>query len=319
MDLEAAPLFTDVAPGPQDGTAYWVKAADGKRLRVAYWPAPNARGTLLLMPGRTEYVEKYGATARVMAERGIATLTIDWRGQGLADRLLADKRVGHIGTFSDYQLDVTAMMEVARHVGAPEPFVLLGHSMGGGIGLRAIYEGLPVVGAVFTGPMWGIYFSRIMRPAVWLLPRIATVLGMGTLLPPTTSYDSYVLANPFEDNMLTRDPDFFAMMQRQLEAHPELQLGGPSMIWVKEATAECLSLVKEPSPNLPCVTYLGANERIIDCDAVRNRMNRWSRGELVIVPESEHELLMEVPDTREKVHQSISDMFAPHQMMSKSA
>ena len=320
MTLTAAPFFEDVAAGPEGGQAYWAKTSDGTRVRVGYWPAKDARGTLLLMPGRTEYIEKYGSTAADLARRGIATISIDWRGQGLADRLLDDRRIGHIERFSDYQLDLKAMMEIVRAVGAPEPFVALGHSMGGAIGLRAIYEGLPVVGAVFTGPMWGIYFAPLLKPLSWVLPRAANMLGMGTKLPPTVTLDSYALTNPFEDNMLTRDRDMFDLMGRQLSTYSDLQLGGPSLDWVHHAVNECRALAARPSPDLPCVTYLGEAERIIDCDAVRARMARWPRGELVVVPDAEHEVLMEVPETRSAVHDRIATLFDPSDtVVAKSA
>ncbi len=73
-------------------------------------PQRTAKGTVLLFPGRTEYIEKYGRAARDLYQRGFATLTVDWRGQGLADRMLEDARIGHVHYFTDYQKDVAAMI-----------------------------------------------------------------------------------------------------------------------------------------------------------------------------------------------------------------
>jgi len=154
MALTPAPLFTDIHPGPEGGMAHWVETSDGKRIRVGHWPVSGAKGTVLLFPGRTEYIEKYGPAASDLAARGLGTIAIDWRGQGLADRLLDDPRVGHVDAFSDYQKDVAAMLRAARALSLPRPFYLLAHSMGGCIGLRAVIEGLPVQAAAFTGPMW---------------------------------------------------------------------------------------------------------------------------------------------------------------------
>jgi len=55
MNLEAAPLFTDIAPGLAGGAAYWAETSDEKRIRVAHWSPEGAKGTVLLFPGRTEY------------------------------------------------------------------------------------------------------------------------------------------------------------------------------------------------------------------------------------------------------------------------
>lgn len=311
MALLPAPYFHDIAGGPQ-AEAHWATSQDGVRIRMAFWPLAEAKGTVLLFPGRTEYLEKYGITAGELAARGYAMVSIDWRGQGLADRLIDDRRVGHVTRFPDYQKDVAAALEIARRLGAPEPWHLIGHSMGGAIGLRAVLEGLPVKSCTFTGPMWGISMSTLMRPLGWALPRVASLVGMGTRLPPTTTYAPYVLDNPFEGNMLTTDRDMYLMMQSQLGAQPGLALGGPSLIWLREGLQECKYLMRQSAPDLPCLTFLGEDERIIDTAAVHERMRRWPRGELVMVSGAQHEVLMERPALRNSVLDRMADLWAGH-------
>ena len=109
--MHAAPLFDDVAQGPEGGTAWWISASDGVRLRVGLWNRDAKGGTVLLFPGRTEYIEKYGRAAAHFADCGYATLVLDWRGQGLSDRLTTDAMAGHVHEFADYQRDVAAMVE----------------------------------------------------------------------------------------------------------------------------------------------------------------------------------------------------------------
>lgn len=310
MELAPAPFFDDVAGGPPGGAAWWVKTSDDVRIRVAFWPADKARGTVLLFPGRTEYIEKYGRTAAEFAARGFATLAIDWRGQGLADRLLEDRRIGHVERFSDYQRDISAMLRAARDLDVPRPCHLLGHSMGGGIGLRAVMEGLAVQTCAFTGPMWGIYMSPVMRPVGLALAYGGPIIGMGTRLPPSTNLDGYVLTQDFDGNTLTGDPGMYQMMRDQLGAHPELGLGGPSLIWLREALSETRNLARRPSPDLPCVTFLGSLEQIVDTRAVHDRMNRWPRGALDVVENARHEVLMETPDIRARVFDRLELLFS---------
>jgi len=69
--MQPAPLRNDLAEGPQGGSAVWVSAADGVRLRVGGWPAGSG-GTVLLFTGRTEYIEKYGRIAGLLAEWDLA-------------------------------------------------------------------------------------------------------------------------------------------------------------------------------------------------------------------------------------------------------
>ncbi len=309
MTMTDAPLFTDVSPGPEDGAAWWMHASDGVRLRIAAWARDATKGTVLLFPGRTEYVEKYGPAATDLAARGFATVSIDWRGQGLADRLLDDPRIGHVGDFQDYQKDVATLLKAARTLDMPKPYFLLAHSMGGAIGLRSVYEDLPVQAAAFSAPMWGIKISKPLQPAAWVLTRVMPAIGQGGRLAPTTVPEPYVLKAPFEDNMLTTDPDMHSMMRDQVSAHPDLCLGGPSYIWLGEAIEECNDLAVQPSPKIPCKTFLGDNERIVHTGRIHDRMQRWNDGDLKMIPGAEHEVLMEQTATRNAIFDDLAQHF----------
>lgn len=319
MTPTTAPLYHDVAEGPDDAEAYWLICADGVRIRVAVWGVESGtHGTVLLFPGRTEYIEKYGRTATELAKRGYATVVVDWRGQGLSDRLLEDTMLGHVREFLDYQLDVQAALSLVRKLELPTPYTMLAHSMGGCIGLRALIDGLPVTSAIFTGPMWGIALTTSKRSLGWAASTMAHSLGFGDMLAPGTLRETYVLSNPFEDNMLTTDPEMFEYMKRQVSAHPDLALGGPTLSWLNKALRECRALRAHPTPNVPCLTYLGTNERIVDIPTIHDRMSRWSNGELIIIEHGEHEIVMEGPEIRARVFDEACAFFARHAHAAKA-
>jgi lysophospholipase len=307
--MKEAPLFFDVAEGPDGGEAFWLTAEDGVRVRIGLWRRPQAEGTVFLFPGRTEYVEKYGRAAADLANAGLTTLTIDWRGQGLADRLADDTMSGHVMHFSDYQRDVDAMLRAAMQLDLPKPWYLLAHSMGGCIGLRALLRGLPVSAAAFSGPMWGIRISTTLRPVAWSLSWGSRRVGLDHVYAPGTLPDSYVLTEPFETNKLTRDRDMFDYMVRQVTAYPELALGGPSLRWLHEALKECLVLSRKRSPDLPALTVFGSEEDIVDQGRIHTRKARWPNGLLEIVDGCRHEVLMESRDIRDHIFGRITDFF----------
>jgi lysophospholipase len=309
MERAAAPLWTDIAPGPADGAALWMRAPDGCRIRLAHWARSAPHGTVLLLPGRTEYIEKYGAAAQALADRGLATLCIDWRGQGLADRLAADARLGHVGDFADYQKDLDVMVQVARSLQMPRPYFLLAHSMGGGIGLRGLHRGLPVQAAVFTGPMWGIKIAPHMRPLAEVMGRVLPQVGLGELLTPGTKIEPYVLSEPFETNSLTGDRAMFDQMRAQVIAHPELALGGPSIAWLGMALRETADLAERPSPSTPCLTFLGSEEDIVDVPRIHLRMENWPGGHLRLMQGGRHEVLMESPRQTAPIFDEIAGFF----------
>ncbi|SFR55164.1 alpha/beta hydrolase [Litoreibacter janthinus] len=308
MTLTPAPFHADVANGPDGGRAYWLTTSDGVRIRIGVWSGGD-KGTVLLFPGRTEYIEKYGAAAKGFMDRGFSAVAVDWRGQGLADRALPNRLIGHVSDFQEYQKDIAAVMAALPELDLPSPMGLLGHSMGGCIGLRALMEGLPVDGAVFTGPMWGIALDPLRRGAGWALSTLTRQTKFENLLAPGTSEVSYVLAQPFEDNMLTRDMAMYEGMRQQLVAYPDLALGGPSFAWLNEALKECRALSLSPTPNVPTITFLGTNERIVDTKAIHDRMARWHNGELRMVEGAEHEVVMDTPDVQAEVYDAAVELF----------
>lgn len=311
--MKTAPFRADLADGPEGGQAWWVKARDGVRLRVGAFNRGGTQGTVLLFPGRTEYVEKYGRAARDLAAYGFATLVIDWRGQGLADRLVDDPMSGHVHDFTDYQRDVAAMVQAAHDLDLPQPFYLLAHSMGACIGLRAVMEGLEVQACAFSGPMWGIQLSDILRIVAWSVSWSSKRLGMDHIYAPnTTSDESYVLVEPFEKNKLTRDPDMYQYMIDQTRACPELGLGGPSLRWLHEALHETRILSHRPSPALPCVAFAGTAEEIVDLDRIRARMANWPGARMNWIEGAKHEVLMESSEIRADIFHQISQHFLDH-------
>lgn len=294
---DPAPFHADLAEGPAGGHAVWLRTADGVRIRAAHWPGGD-KGTVLIFPGRTEYVEKYGRSAADLAARGYHSLAIDWRGQGLADRPLPDRMAGHVGHFDEYQRDIAALMALARQLDLPRPLHLLAHSMGGCIGLRALMDRLPVASAVFSAPMWGILLSASARPAAIALSTLSRFVGMAGRYAPGTTNTTYVAAAPFAGNVLTTDPDMFAWMKRQVTEHPELSLGGPSLGWLHAALTECARLAARPSPAVPAVCALGTAEKVVDPAPIHLRMAAWPKGRLDLYPGAEHEVIMEGPAVR---------------------
>lgn len=299
--MEAAPLHNDVASAPPGGKAWWVKASDGERVRVAAWRTDHdvsSNGTVLMFPGRTEFIEKYGPAVGQFAARGFSSLVVDWRGQGLTARAKPDRRLGHIDDFAKYQNDVAVLVDVARRASMPEPWFLLGHSMGGCIGLRALHEHLPVRAAVFSGPMWGIQVSGIEHLIAWSVALLGPALGLGDRLTPRTHLDHKLIASEFEGNDLTTDRTMWDFMKDQIARYPDLALGGPTVIWFRAMMFETARLMRLPAPDVPALTFLATRETIVDINRMRRLMARWPNGRLETVDNAEHELMMERPDIR---------------------
>jgi lysophospholipase len=275
---------------------------------VAWWKAGD-KGTVVVLPGRTECIEKYGRAAGDLVRRGYSVITVDWRGQGLSDRALPDPLPGHVGDFAEYQEDLDAMLAEADRAGLPEPRFLMAHSMGGCIGLRALNRGLPFHAAVFSAPMWGITMAAWLRPVAQVVTMLAGPLGLAHRYAPTTGPDAYLLQAPFEGNVLTTDREMWAYMRDQVRAVPEFALGGPSLAWLGAALAECSALSTQPAPNVPAICALGTQEKVVDVPPVHLRMAGWSNGQLDLYPGAEHEIIMEGPAVRTRFFDRAAALF----------
>ena len=304
--MEPAPFLEDIAEGPEGGKAYWLRAKDSTRLRLGVWPA-GPKGTVFMFPGRTEYIEKYGRLAREFADRGYGTLAMDWRGQGLSDRPAHRRDMGHVVSFDEYREDVDALRAVLDDLNLPKPWFLLGHSMGGAIGLRAIYDGLPVAGVIFSAPMWGIRMSGFLKAISGVVMGLSKPLGLDKSFAPTTGP-----AAPMEynDNPLTNDRDMFNYMEGQVAKHPELALGGPSIRWVNAALEETAALMEMDPPDMPMLVFLGTDERIVEPPAIHERAASWPGSKLGQIDGGRHEILMEGDEMRGPVMQMIGDWCA---------
>jgi len=297
--MTAAPLY-DLVGVPEGGKAIFVSAKDGTKIRVAYWH-DGERGTVLLLPGRTEYIEKYGRTVAKLIARNLNVVVIDWRGQGLSERVDGRQDRGYVESFKDYQQDIKAALDAPDIKALKEPMLLFSHSMGGCIGLRALVDGLEVKGAVFSSPMWGLSASAKDKLMLKVVNTIGRPIGVHKYLVPGTKPTFYAAVNPFEGNELTNDTEYYAMFQSHLAAQPDLGLGGPTIHWAVEAIKETGELMDAHVPDIPTLTFMGTQEIVVDGEAIKSRARTLPNGRFEIIEDGKHEVWMETPKIQTQV------------------
>ena len=297
--MSNAPLH-NLLDVPQDGNAMFVSAKDGTQIRVAYWQGGD-RGTVLLFPGRTEYIEKYGRMVAKLQARDLNVVVIDWRGQGMSHRYDGRRDRGYVESFQDYQQDIAAALNAPEVVALQGPRMLFSHSMGGCIGLRALVDGLDVEAAVFSSPMWGLPGSAGAKFVLGAVNALGRPFGQHKALVPGTFPTYYAAVNPFEGNELTNDEDYYAMFQAHLKAEPDLGLGGPTIRWAAEAIKEMNTLMDARAPDIPILTFAGTQEIIVDRDAIKSRALSLPNTRFEIIEDGKHEVWMETPKIQTQV------------------
>src|SRR3954462_12570212 len=129
-------------PVPEGAVAGTLKTPDGVDLRFArFVPPPGRKGTVCLLQGRADFIEKYFETIADLRRRGFAVAAFDWRGQGGSGRQVGDPRKGHVSTFDAYRRDLEAVWDQVLEPLMPKPYFGLAHSMGGAIALMGARDG----------------------------------------------------------------------------------------------------------------------------------------------------------------------------------
>jgi lysophospholipase len=77
------------------------------------------------------------------------------------------------------------------------------------------------------------------------------------------------------------------------KTYPDLGIGGPSVLWLNEALIEMRRLAAMKSPDLPAITFLGTDEKIVDPGRIHKRMKRWPKGKLTVLNGAKHEPMMD--------------------------
>lgn len=150
---------------------FQLEAADGRRLTGYEWrPEGDPSRHALVVHGQGEHLGRYEYLGEVLAEQGVRTLGVDFRGHGMS----AGRR-GHVRRWSDYMLDLDAAAAML-----PDRFSILGHSMGGLVALgfaarfpertlNLVLSG-PLLGVAVQAPAWKTALSGVLSRVLPGLP-----------------------------------------------------------------------------------------------------------------------------------------------------
>ncbi|HZL31319.1 MAG TPA: alpha/beta hydrolase [Pseudolabrys sp.] len=300
-------------PVPDHGLAGAIKTPDGVALRFARWdPPPGRRGTVVLLQGRAEYIEKYFETVRDLRARGFAVATFDWRGQGASQRALADPQKGHVRNFSQYITDLQAIMEQVVLPDCPPPYFALGHSMGGAIVIRACHEGSRwFERVVLSAPLIALRPGKLTHIA-GPLARLLCLLGRGSAYVPT-DHAKAIGSEDFIGNVLTSDPVRYARNAAVLEEEPALGLSAPTIAWADAAIRQ-MKLFAEPAYaariRQPMLLVAAGRDEVVSTAAIEEFGMKLLAGRHLILPGAKHEILQEQDQYRAQFWAAF-DAFVP--------
>lgn len=298
INWDAPSRFIEHADNPMPKAARvdvgMLRARDGAMLRNAVFAPDSPRGTVVLMTGYSEFIEKYFETICDLMAMGYAVVMPEWRAHGLSGgggseptRLFID----------DFDMNVTDLEDRWEKLVAPmpKPHFGLAHSMGGLISLRAAHahpdwfeklaQSAPMLG--LNLPAW---VNVIMQFVVWTYAIRGKLDAWNLLDPPATR------PSDAATNRITSDLVRFQRNENLFMTEPQLQINGRAPGWLRAAgramrdTARPAYLKQITTP-----LFIGSAEKeaLVANAAHDKALAHLPNGKGAFYAASMHELVME--------------------------
>ncbi|MEM6909511.1 MAG: alpha/beta hydrolase [Pseudomonadota bacterium] len=293
---------------------YWT-ARDRQPIRRIDWPGATperARGSILFMPGRGDHYEKYLESLDEWHRAGWRVTAADWRGQAGSGRFGKDTTTGHIDDFSTWTADLAALWtEWTNEV--PGPHVLIAHSMGGHLVMRALVDEMltPLPDAVaLSAPMLGMAGPQLPLPVLHGVAKFMTMIG-DPRRPAWKGGEKPGDLPEARANLLTHDPERYADEQFWREARPEIAMGPASWGWLERAYSSWRQLEQAGAMErvtVPVLIVSTSSDKLVSHSANVRAAERLPNGQLLAFgEEAHHEILREVDEVRDRMMRGIAD------------
>jgi lysophospholipase len=291
-------------PLPANADAGTFTTRDGKRIRYALFGATGRpmRGTVILLQGRNECIEKYFETIGDLQEAGLGVATFDWRGQGGSQRLLRNPRRGNVRRFAHYAADLEQFYQDIVLPDCRLPLYVLAHSTGALVALLAASSLVnQVQRMVLCAPLFVISGIPFSMRAARRLTGFLRLLGAGGMRLGGRGSDKPPL---FEGNVLTSDAERFRRNVAIYQRHPELALGSPSIGWVNAACMAAATVTDSEflaGLHIPVLFVAAGADRVVSTRAIEDCARRMRSASILTIDGARHEILQEADIYREQM------------------
>jgi len=293
---------------------HFYRLADGGRLRFTIRePVTVARGTVIVAPGRREFIEKkYAEVGQPFVEKGYRVVLFEWRGQGLSDRFLtgANRQRDYITDFDQHLRDFDAFYQAVLRPYSADPLILCGHSMGSHLLLRWMteYDHAAITGAIVTAPMLALAslpVHGVAQAAAWL----SSKFGHGEEYA-AGQHDYDDRDSRFPGNPLSQDEQRFGIMERYFTSQPDMTVGGVTWGWLL-AALRSMHQLQRPSAlkriGCPVLAITGGRDGVTPPHELAHYLKYVPRAENIVIPGALHDIMNELDLYRLEAWRQIDD------------
>ncbi|MDR6758799.1 lysophospholipase [Mycoplana sp. BE70] len=306
-------------PVPGNHIAGYFEGNGGVKIRYAVFRSamPVAKGTVVLLQGRNESIEKYFETIADLTAHGLWVATFDWRGQGGSGRMLSDPRRGHVTRFSDYEADLKQFLEQVVLPDTRLPFFLVAHSMGALVALSQAPElESRIDRMVLAAPFLALSGQALSQRSISVIANTASFFQLGG-----RTFRKDGTRPSFEGNVLTSDRRRFARNQAICDAQPQLAIGSPTARWLKEMLAAITRVSRQEHLTrirIPTLVLCPTLDPIVPRTVLNGLARKFRAGRLIEIDGARHELFHEADRYRAQAMAAI-DAFIPGSQAERTA
>ncbi len=305
---------TEHNPIPEGTHCGGIETPDGISLRYARWKAVKrpTKGTVIILTGRTEFIEKYFETVEELRARGFAALVFDWRGQGGSSRMLNNPMKGYVEDFGQYELDFNTILEEIALPDCPPPFYVLGHSTGSLVALLSMpAERNRIQRMVLTSPLLALKSLPFSQSTLKYLCGAASAVGMGEAY--VEQGPTNMLTRPFKSNKITSDTARFHRNREFANKWPDLVIGGATIRWIYAACKAMDQLADSEFRqrlNVPTLLVGAGGDEVVSSEAAEELGNAVPSASCLVIDGAKHEQFQERDIYRQQLWAAF-DAFIP--------
>lgn len=217
---------------PPQGWAWgFIRSGEGLTQRYGVAAPPvTSRATILILTGYGESAEAWFETVSNLTVRGFTVWVLERQGQGGSERSTPWRDLGHADSFDPDVALVRAMVNGVIRPGPSAPLVLIGHSEGGLVGLRAAQKGVAMDGLVLSSPAFGLNTLPRSRAEFAKFTPAMRFLRLGWIRTPDQTGWRREGPDGFQSG-LTHDAERGKVQAAWMLANPDLRMGGRSLGW----------------------------------------------------------------------------------------
>lgn len=281
---------------------------------ATYTSNPSTSSCLVILPGRSEPVEKYAEVVHTLDTGAFAGafkfFLMDHRGQGSSGRMISDdSEKGYVDDFNNYVLDLKKFMDIVvapNHCG--ETF-LLAHSLGAGIAVDFMQQYQQYFDRVaLTSPMLKIQTAPYKYAVARSIVLASMAAGRGKKF--AIGQKGFNPERNFEANTFTSSLSRYNMTMDIFDSLPETRLGGVTNRWLNEVMGATSTIRKRYDwIKLPMRVFHAGIETYSEPSEMIKLCEEAPHCNRVFLETSKHEVLMDRDVNRNAVFAELQKFF----------